>query len=176
MEFVLGIFAALIGASGAFAGAWLSHRQERQLEHERWQRARQDEAEDARAAAVVELTGHVAAALQTITWFAAAAQMREQVFNEQSIIDYDKEMRVHLGATVESLVALAHQDKGAFLTLEKLANEAWELDGRVASYAADYWTDPEGARTSIGAIQSQAYQLERSVPHRIVDVLSRAKG
>jgi hypothetical protein len=175
MEFALGILAALIGASGAFAGAWLSHRQERELEHERWERTRLDEAEDARAAAVVELTRHVAAALQTITWFAAAARMRAHVFNEQSIIDYDTAMRVHLGATVESLVAVAHQDKAAFLTLEQLANEAWELDGRVANYAAAYWTDAEGARTTIGGVQSEAYDLERRLPHRIVDVLSRPR-
>ena len=171
MEFALGIIAALIGASGAFAGAWLSRRHERQLEHERWQRTREDEAEDARAEAVVDLTRHVAAALQTITWFAAAARMRAHLFGEQSIIDYDAEMRLHLGATVESLVALAHRDKAAFLTLEQLANEAWELDGRVASYAATYWTDAEGARTSIGSVQGEAYDLERSLPHRIVHVL-----
>ena len=69
--------AALIGAGGAFAGVWLSGRHERKLEHERWLRVRREEADDARAAAVVELTTHLASALQTIVWFTAAAGMRE---------------------------------------------------------------------------------------------------
>ena len=81
--------AAPIGATGAFAGAWLSGRHERRLEHERWLNARQEAAEDARAAAVVDLTTHLAAALQTIVWFTAAAGMREQRFTEQTILDYD---------------------------------------------------------------------------------------
>lgn len=173
MEFALGILAALIGASGAFTGAWLSGRHERQLEQERWRRSRQDAADDARAAAVGELTKHLASAMQNITWFTAAAGMRAQLFNEQTIIDYDTDMRERLAATIESLVAVAHQDDEAFRTLEKLTKEVWKLDWRVASYAAGYWADPEEARNAISSAVSEASALEMSLPHRIVNVLHR---
>ena len=167
---------ALIGATGAFAGAWLSTRHERKLEHERWQHARQEEAADARAAAVVELTTHLAAALQTIVWFTAAAGMREQRFTEQTILDYDDEMRRHLTATIQRLVGVAHRDAAAFAALEKLAQEVWELDGRVASQAAGYWTNPNEARTRISGLMVESYELERSLPHRIVGVLHGGDG
>ena len=163
--------AALIGATGAFAGAWLSGRHERTLEHERWLRARQEEAEDARAAAVVELTTHLAAALQTIVWFTAAAGMREQRFTEQTILDYDADMRRHLTATIQGLVGVAHRDTAAFRALERLAREVWELDARVASQAAGHWTNPNEARARISEMMVESYELERSLPHRIVGVL-----
>ena len=165
--------AALIGATGAFTGAWLSSRHERKLEHERWLRARQEEAEDARAAAVVELTTHFAAALQTIVWFAAAAGMREQRFTEQTILDYDADMRRHLTSTIQGLVGVAHRDVAAFGALDKLAQEVWELDARVASRAAGYWTNPNDARVRISDMLVESYELERSLPHRIVGVLQR---
>jgi hypothetical protein len=163
--------AALIGATGAFAGAWLSTRQERKLEHERWLRARQEDAEDARAAAVVDVTTHLAAALQTIVWFTAAAGMREQRFTEQTILDYDDDMRRHLTATIQRLVGVAHRDAAAFTALEKLAQEVWELDGRVAGNAAGYWTNPNDARARISGLMVESYELERSLPHRIVGIL-----
>ena len=146
MEFALGIVAALIGASGAFAGAWLSGRHERQLEHERWANTRQDAADDARAAAVTELTKHLAAASQTITWFTTGAAMRSQLFSEQTITNYDTDMRTHLTATIQGLVAVAHRDEAAFRTLEQLVREVWSLDWQVASETAVYWSDPEAAR------------------------------
>jgi hypothetical protein len=163
--------AALIGATGAFAGAWLSSRHERKLEHERWLRTRQEEAGDARAAAVVDLTTHLAAALQTIVWFTAAAGMREQRFTEQTILDYDDAMRRHLTATIQGLVGVAHRDAAAFNALENLAQEVWELDGRVAGNAAGYWTNPNDARARISGLMVESYELERSLPHRIVGVL-----
>jgi hypothetical protein len=163
--------AALIGATGAFAGAWLSGRHERKLGHERWQHTRQEEAEDARAAAVVELTTHLAAALQTIVWFTAAAGMREQRFTEQTILDYDDDMRRHLTSTIQSLVGVAHRDAEAFRALERLAQEVWELDGRLASQAAGYWTNPNEARARISGMMVESYELERQLPHRIVGVL-----
>ena len=173
MEFALGIVAALIGASGAFAGAWLSGRHERQLEQERWWRTRHDSAEDARATAVTELTKHLASALQTITWFTSAAAMRPQLFTEQTIIDYDTEIRAHLTATIQGLVAVAHRDEAAFGTLEQLAKEVWSLDWQVARDAANFWTDPEDARTTIGGRLAGAAALEQALPHRIVEVLHR---
>ena len=168
--------AALIGATGAFAGAWLSGRHERRLEHERWLNARQEAAEDARAAAVVDLTTHLAAALQTIVWFTAAAGMREQRFTEQTILDYDDEMRRHLTSTIQGLVGVAHRDAMAFAALEKLAQEVWELDARVASQAAGYWTNPNEARARISGMLLESYELERSLPHRIVGVLHGRDG
>ena len=163
--------AALIGATGAFAGAWLSSRHERKLEHERWLNGRREEADDARAAAVVELTTHLAAALQTIVWFAAAAGMREQRFTEQTILDYDADMRRHLTSTIQGLVGVAHRDVSAFGALDKLAQEVWELEGRMASRAAGYWTNPNDARVRISNMLVESYELERSLPHRIVGVL-----
>jgi hypothetical protein len=171
MEFALGIVAALIGASGAFVGAWLSGRHERQLEQERWRRSREDAAEDARAAAVEELTKHLAAAMQNITWFTSAAQMREQIFTAQTIIDYDTDMRAELAATIQSLVAVAYHDRDAFEALDQLARDVWRLDWQVASEAASYWTDPEKARLAIGSAVSHASALEMALPHRIVEVL-----
>jgi hypothetical protein len=171
MEFALGILAALIGASGAFVGAWLSGRHERQLEQERWRRSREDAADDARAAAVEELTKHLAAAMQNITWFTAAAQMRAQLFSEQTIIDYDTDMRTELAATIQSLVKVAYHDKAAFDALEQLARDVWQLDWRVASDAASYWTDPDETRRAISSAVSQATALEMALPHRIVEVL-----
>jgi hypothetical protein len=175
MEFALGILAALIGASGAFAGAWLSGRHERQLEQERWRRSREDAAEDARAAAVEELTKHVATAMQNITWFTAAAQMRAEIFTEQTIIDYDTDMRTELAATIQSLVAVAHHDKDAYDALERLVRDVWQLDWRVASEAASYWSDPEEARKAISSAVGQATALEMALPHRIVEVLHRGQ-
>jgi hypothetical protein len=75
------------------------------------------------AAAVGELTKHLASALQNITWFTAAAGMRAHPFTEQTIIDYDTDMRAILAETIQSLVAVAHQDKEAFRTLEQLTKE-----------------------------------------------------
>jgi hypothetical protein len=164
---------AFIGASGAFAGAWLSGRHARQLEHERWSRTRRDAAEDARAAAVTDLTRHLASALQTVTWFTSAAGIRSQLFTEQTIIDYDAEIRAHLTATIQGLVAVAHRDEAAFRTLEQVAKEVWDLDWHVAQDAAVFWSDPEDARTKIGARLSEAAALEQALPHRIVEVLQR---
>lgn len=174
MEFALGIVAALIGASGAFTGAWLSGRHERELEQERWFRSRQDAAEDARAAAVCELTKDLAAAVQGITWFTASAEMREHLFTEQTIIDYDTEMRARLAATIEGLVAVAHQDAEAYGKLAELTANVWELDWRVAQSASTYWSNPEKARNDIRSVTSEATALQNSLPRRIVGVLQRA--
>jgi hypothetical protein len=128
-------------------GAWLSGRHERQT--------------------------HLAAALQTIVWFTAAAGMREQRFTEQTILDYDNDMRGHLTSTIQSLVGVAHRDAAAFRELEQLAQEVWELDGRLASQAGGYWTNPNAARAQISGMLVESYELERSLPHRIVGVLRR---
>ena len=173
MEFALGILAALIGASGAFVGAWLSGRHERQLEQERWQHDRSESAEDARASAVTELTKHLASAMQTITWFTTGAEMRP--FTEETIRDYDAEIRTHLNGTIQGLVAIAHRDEAAFQALEQLAREVWALDWRVASDAGGYWEDPEATRIQISAASRTAIALEQSLPHRIVDVLYRGR-
>ncbi|MGH3035950.1 MAG: hypothetical protein ACRDMU_02120 [Gaiellaceae bacterium] len=120
---------------------------------------------------MVDLTTHLAAALQTIVWFTAAAGMREQRFTEQTILDYDDDMRRHLTATIQGLVGVAHRDAAAFTALEKLAQEVWELDGRVVGNAAGYWTNPNDARARISSMMVESYELERSLPHRIVGVL-----
>jgi hypothetical protein len=120
---------------------------------------------------VVDLTTHLAAALQTIVWFTAAAGMREQRFTEQTILDYDDDMRRHLTSTIQALVGVAHRDATAFRELERLAQEVWELDGRLASRAGGYWTNPNEARAGISDMLVESYELERSLPHRIVGVL-----
>lgn len=176
MDFVVGLGAALIVAGGAYLGVQRSGRYAHDLEQERWSRAREDSAEDARAGAITELTEHLASALQTITWFTAGAKIRAQVFSEQSIIDYDSEMRAHLTGTIQGLVAVAHRDEAAFRALERLASEVWALDFRVASDAASYWSDREDGRTKISGSYSDAVALERSFPQRIVDVLRRHAG
>jgi hypothetical protein len=137
---------------------------------------RQEEAEDARAAAVVELTTHLAAALQTIVWFTAAAGMREQRFTEQTILDYDDDMRRHLTSTIQSLIGVAHRDAEAFRALERLTQDVWELDGRLASQAAGYWTTPNEARARISGMMIESYELERQLPHRIVGILHPPGG
>jgi hypothetical protein len=174
VEFALGISAALIGAGGAFAGAWLSGRHERELEELRWRKTRSDEAADATAAAVVELTSHLASALHTIEWFTAAATLRVELFNEQRIIDYDNDMRAHLTGTVQGLVRVAHHDEPAFRTLERLTKSVWELDWQVATAAASYWSDPEETRAKIAAAFPSAGELVKALPHQIADVLPRA--
>jgi hypothetical protein len=161
----------LIGASGAFAGAWLSGRHERQLEQERWRRSREDAAQDARAAAVEELTKHVAAAMQNITWFTSSAQMRAQNFSEQTIVDYDTDMRGELAATIQSLVAVAYHDREAFDALEQVVRDVWKLDWQVASTAGGYWADPDGTRTAISSAVGEASALEMALPNRIVEIL-----
>jgi hypothetical protein len=118
----------------------------------------------------------LAAALQTIVWFAAAASMREQRFTEQTIIDYDEDMRRHLTSTIQSLVGVAHRDPAAFRALEQLAQEVWALDARVAAQAAGYWTNPNNARAGIGGLLMESAELERSLPHRIVGVLEGRDG
>ncbi len=120
----------------------------------------------------MELTTHLAAGLQTIVWFAAAAGMREQRFTEQTILDYDDDMRRHLTSTIQSLVGVAHRDAAAFQALDRLAQEVWELDGYMAGHAAGYWTNPNAAREQIGAMLPQSYELERRLPHRIVGILN----
>ena len=97
--------------------------------------------------------------------------MREQRFTEQTILDYDDDMRRHLTATIQALVGVAHRDAAAFAALEKLAQEVWELDGRVAGNAAGFWTNPNEARARISSLMIESYELERSLPHRIVGVL-----
>jgi hypothetical protein len=171
VAFALGILAALIGASGAFAGAWLSGRHERRLEQERWRRSREDAAEDARAAAVEELTKHLAAAMQNITWFTSTAHMREQIFTEQTIVNYDTDMRAELAATIQSLVAVAYHDRGAFEALEQVARDVWQLDWQVASDAASFWKSPDEARSAISSAVTQASALEMALPRRIVEIL-----
>jgi hypothetical protein len=89
-------------------------------------------------------------------WFTAAAGMREQRFTEQ---------------TIQGLVGVAHRDAGAFRALEQLTQEVWELDGRLASQAGGYWTNPNEARARISSMMIESYELERSLPHRIVGVL-----
>lgn len=133
--------------------------------------SRDDAAEDARAAAVEELTKHLAAAMQNITWFTASAQMRAQNFSEQTIIDSDTDMRAELAATIQSLVAVAYHDRDAFDALEQVARDVWQLDWQVARDAAGYWTDPDGTRTAISSAVSQATALEMALPHRIVEIL-----
>jgi len=102
--------------------------------------------------------------------------MREQRFTEQTIVDYDNDMRRHLTSTIQSLVGVAHRDAAAFRTLEKLAQEVWELDGRVASQAAGYWTNPNEARARISSMLVESYERERGLPSRIVDVLKAHDG
>jgi hypothetical protein len=160
VEFALRILAALIGATGAFAGTWLSGRHERQLEHERWERTRLDAANDARATAITELTKNLAAAAHALTWFTWAAEFRAQLFTEQTVIDYDTEIRAHLVAVIQSLVAVAHRDEGAFRTLVEIAKEVWVLDGAVGIDAAAYWTNSDNARTKVASYLSAAVQLE----------------
>jgi hypothetical protein len=102
--------------------------------------------------------------------------MREQRFTEQTILDYDGDMRRHLTSTIQGLVGVAHRDAAAFGALEKLTQEVWELDGRVASQAAGYWTNPNDARVRISNMLVESYELERSLPHRIVGVLQGRDG
>ena len=173
MEFALGLVAALIGAGGALAGTWLGGRHQAELEREKWERTRQDAAEDARAAAIASLTEHLAAAMQTIVWFVYAAGKRAPLFTEQAIIEYDADMRAHLTATMKSLVNLAHHDDAAFQALDAIASEVWVLDTEVANHAAGYWTDEEEARRQLWRLLDRAYGLMRSLPAQVVDVLRR---
>jgi hypothetical protein len=88
-------------------------RQQRQLERKKWEQAQ----EDARAAAVIELTRHLAAASQEISWFTGEAELRRKRFGEESIANYDAAMKTHLTAVIEGLVAVAHRDEAAYRTL-----------------------------------------------------------
>jgi hypothetical protein len=146
-------------------------RQQRQLEREKWKQAQ----EDALAAAVVELTRHLAAASQEITWFTAEADLRKKRFGEESITNYDAAMKTHLTAVIEGLVAVAHRDPEAFRTLFGIAERVWELDIRVAKEASDYWSEPEAAKSRIANLKSDAVALEYDLPPQIVDVLGDSK-
>jgi hypothetical protein len=149
----------------------LSGRHERQLEQQRWLQTRRKEAEDARASAIGELTRHLAAGTHAMVWFTAAANMRAPLFAEQTIINYDSDMRTHLSAVVESLVAVASQDADAFRELEILAKRVWDLDGRLAELSKDYWDDREAVRARIASHLGETYDLQRGLPFEIVKVL-----
>jgi hypothetical protein len=60
-----------VGAVSVVLANWLAGRQERQLEREKWKQGQ----EDAVADSVIELTSHLAAAAQEITWFTADAKL-----------------------------------------------------------------------------------------------------
>jgi len=173
VEFALGLLAALIGATGALTGAWLAGRHQAQLERDKWQRAREDTAKDARAAAITELTRDMAAALQSIVWFMYAAGKRASNFNAQTIFDYDAEMRSHFTATMQGLVNLAHHDDVAFRALDQLATEIWDLDSKVSAEAANFSRNEDEVRTNLYDLLEPAYELMRSLPVRIVGVLQR---
>jgi hypothetical protein len=108
--------------------------------------------------------------------FTSGAEIRARLFTEQTIIDYDTEMRAHLTGVIQGLVAIAHRDESAFRALERLAKEVWALDLRVASDAASYWSDRDAARMQISGAYRKAAGLEMSLPHRIVDILHRGGG
>lgn len=160
-----------MGAVAAVLGTWLGARQQRQLEREKWEQSQ----EDARAAAVTELTRHLAAASQEITWFAAAAALRKERFGEESITNYDAAMKTHLTAVIEGLVAVAHRDPAAYRALLGITREVWALDLRVAGAAADYWSESEAAISSIAGLKPVAEQLVVGLPDQIVDVLDATK-
>jgi hypothetical protein len=176
LEVALGFGAALIGASGALLGAWLSGRHQVELEHKRWERARHDAAADARARAIGSLTEHLAAALHTIVWFTFAARWRAELFAEQAIVDYDAEMRTHFTNVIQSLVGVAYHDISAYRELEPLVRNIWSLDGRVAIPAAAYWSNPQKARTEIASVFEEADSLEVQLPELILGVLRQGEA
>jgi hypothetical protein len=171
LEVALGFGAALIGAGGALIGAWLSGRHQAELEHKKWERAQEDAAREARARAIENLTQHLAAALHTIVWFTFAARSRAELFAEQTIVDYDADMRAHFTNVIQSLVGVAHLDMSAYLRLEQLVHTVWRLDGKVAAYAAAYWSNPQKARTEIASAFAEADHLEVRLPKLFVAVL-----
>lgn len=176
LEVALGFGAALIGASGALIGAWLSGRHQAELEHEKWERARKDAEDEARARAIGNLTESLAAALHTVVWFTFAARWRAELFDEQAIVDYDAEMRTHFTTVIQSLVSVARHDMPAYRELAPLVSEVWVLDGRVAISAAAYWSDPEKARTEIASIFDAADDLEIHLPKRIIPLIRKRDG
>jgi hypothetical protein len=133
----------LAGAVAAVVGIWLGASKQRQLEREKWEQAQ----EDARAAAVIELTRHLAAASQEMTWFTGEAELRKTQFGGESITNYDAAMKTHLAAVIEALV--------------------------VARAATDYWSEPEAAITKIANLKSAATHLELGLPDQIVEASTR---
>jgi hypothetical protein len=154
----------------------LGGRQQRQLEREKWEQAQKDAQKDALAAAVIELTRHLAAASQEITWFTGEAELRTKRFGEESIANYDAAMKAHLTAVIEGLVAVAHRDKAAYRPLFRIAQKVWALDIRVAREATSYWSKPEAAVSGIASLKPEAEELERGLPDEIVDELDAGKS
>ena len=172
----VGLIGAFVGAVAVVFGTWLGGRQQRQLEREKWEQAQEDARADARAAAVIELTRHLAAASQEITWFTGEAKLRKTRFSKESIANYDAAMKTHLAAVIEALVAVAHRDEVAYRALFGITKDVWALDSQVAGAATDYWSEPEAAITEIANLKSVAVGLELALPDEIVGVLDRKQG
>jgi hypothetical protein len=166
---VVGLVVGLAGAVAAVVGIWLGASKQRQLDREKWEQAQ----EDARAAAVIELTRHLAAASQEMTWFTGEAELRKTQFGGESITNYDAAMKTHLAAVIEALVAVAHRDEEAYRALFGITQKVWALDGQVARAATDYWSEPEAAITKIANLKSAATHLELGLPDQIVDASTR---
>jgi hypothetical protein len=146
---VIGLIAAVIGASAGLIASYITARQQRLLEVHRL--AAQLDAERDREVriAVGEFSTEMSRVLQTLSWFAWQAAHRATVVSPTWIDAYDADMKTQQPLVMAALSKLAALSPAAYARFEPLVSEMFEVDSQVAGAGSVIDTEPDVARAQI---------------------------
>jgi hypothetical protein len=165
----------IVGALTTLLAGFLAGRHQTQLEREKWERARQEEAERSIRAAVADFTKKMAAGVQVVVWLTWHAKNNPDKLIGANLAEYEKEMKSLYLELVGSRIAVAALSQEVHNQLTPLVNNLYRLDEEVSHTILLFPDSPEQCIQKLSEYHAEAYDLEVDLVKKVSGFLSLDK-
>ncbi len=127
-----GIIGTMIGASLALFGVRWSNKRQWDLEKEKWEMTKKDEATKEVRSAVANMSKIIAAELQAIIWLTWIGKYEPHILSDKDIDDYNIEMKQLFRDALVAQAYLAALDLGLHTKMKSIAKEVSRIDHKMS--------------------------------------------
>jgi len=155
------LLAAFIGASAGLLAGFFAGRRASRLEYEKESRQ-----------AVTQVARGIGAATHTLAWLTWRAKYQPEHLTVEHVDSFDNDMHSLYPELTGSLALVAALNRPAYLRLQKIVDEVYSLDDKVAQATSLVRDGAEKAAASLAMLYEPASALERQLMDRLSGVMA----
>jgi hypothetical protein len=165
----------IISAITAVSTSLLTTRNQLRVERERAGIARHETLLQELRRYIAEVAREMLSAQHSMEWVCWHAQQAPNLINDELIAQYHREIHLVIPQLLGSLAVVASIDQQVYEELERLAEELYKVEWKIAQAFAHYKTSPQESLDALRACHPETIELYQRLPPGLSAIMGRCK-